>query len=198
MRAADYLAYAFADLHLEVIGNGPALDSLLRFREAAYYKDHLHLLGARADAAARLARADICWVPSRTATGRIVALEAMAAGRPVIATDLPHFREIIIDGVNGLFVPANDKTALARRSRQLFLDEGLRRRLGEAARTTVRDRFSARRYVDGHRLLYESVSSRTFPQTPIRGRFSIASTEPSRNNALEPLVEEETTGRHVS
>ncbi len=120
LRAADYLTYPFADLHLEIIGGGPALATLRRFRQAAYYHDHLHLPGARADAPERLAGADMCWVPSLTATGRHVALEAMAAGRPVIATNLPHFREIIVDGVNGLLVPPGDKTALACRAARRF------------------------------------------------------------------------------
>lgn len=198
LRAADYLTYSFADLHLEIIGAGSALPGLQRFRSAAYYADHLHLVGPRADAALRMAQADVCWVPSLTATGRHVALEAMAMGKPVIASDLPPFREIIVDGVSGLLVPVGDKLTLARRSRQLLLDEALRRRLGEAARATVHERFSATRFIDSCRALYEAEFAGVFSPPPTRVRFSIASAEPSRNNALKPRQALATTGRPVS
>ena len=184
LRAADYLTYTFPDLQLHIIGSGPGLESLQRYRKAAFYRDHMHFLGAHADAQSRLACADICWVPSLTATGRQVALEAMAAARPVIASDLPHFREIIVDGVSGLLVPPGDKTALARRSRQLFLDDGLRRRLGEAASARVRDHFAAKTFIGNCRALYGAEPPCIFLQTAARDRFSIAAVETSRNNAL--------------
>jgi len=161
MRAADYLSYTFADLELHVIGAGPFLPVLQRYREAVYHAGNIHLLGPSEDAGACLAGAGVCWVPSLTATGGQVALEAMALGRPVVASDLPHLREIIVDGVNGLLVPAGKQTALAGRTRQLFLDASLRRRLGEAAREHVREHFSAARFVERCRELYET--AKLFP-----------------------------------
>jgi glycosyltransferase involved in cell wall biosynthesis len=183
LRAADYLTYSFADLHLSIIGSGPFLTSLKRFQEGVYHQNNVHFLGTRADAGAYLADADICWVPSLTATGRQVALEAMAAGRPVIASDLPHFREIIVDGVSGLLVPPGNKTALAGRTRQLFLDDAWRRRLGEAGRQRVTDHFAAADFVARCSALYGLDTSVVFLQTASRPRFSIATAEPSRNNA---------------
>jgi glycosyltransferase involved in cell wall biosynthesis len=154
LRAADYLSYPFADLHLHVIGAGSVFRSLKRFQEACYHQDHLHLLGPCADAADRLARADVCWVPSLTSTGQQVALEAMAAARPVVASDVPALREIISEGESGLLCAPGDKTALASCTRRLLLDEPLRRRLGEAAQRRVRDRFAAAAFVAGCRRLY--------------------------------------------
>jgi glycosyltransferase involved in cell wall biosynthesis len=154
LRAADYLAYPFGDLHFYIVGAGPFLPALQRFRAAAYHQDRLHLLGERADASAWLAGADICWVPSLTATGRQVALEAMAAGRPVIASAVPHLRETIIDGVTGLLVPPGEQTALARRTRQLFLDDAWGRRLGEAGRERARTYFAAGAFIERCRALY--------------------------------------------
>ena len=147
----------------------------------------MHFLGARADSGACLAGADICWVPSLAATGQQVALEAMAAGRPVIASDLPHFREIIVDGVSGLLVPPGNKTALAGRTRQLFLDDAWRRRLGEAGRERVARHFAAADFVERFRVLYGLDTSVIFLQTASRPRFSIATAEPSRNNARDAV-----------
>lgn len=154
LRAADYLAYSFDDVRLDIIGTGQGLPSLQRFRETIYHRNHTHFVGAAADAANCLARADVCWVPSLTATGRQVALEAMAAGRPVIASDLPHLREIITDGVNGLLFPPGEETALAQRTRQVFLDDALRLRLGEAARQHVCVHFAAADFIERMGTLY--------------------------------------------
>lgn len=154
MRAADYLAYPFADVYLDIIGAGPFLPSLQRFQEALYHRDRVQLHGAKIDPAAFLERAQVCWVPSLTATGQQVALEAMAAGLPVVASDLPHLREIIVEGVCGLFVPPGDETALAQRTRQLLLDDALRQRLGKAARTHVHRHFAAADFVERVRSLY--------------------------------------------
>ncbi|BAM02789.1 putative glycosyltransferase [Phycisphaera mikurensis NBRC 102666] len=61
--------------------------------------------------------------------------EAMAAGRPVIASDLPAIREVVRDGVNGLLVPPADADAWAAAVARLRADPGLARRLADAART---------------------------------------------------------------
>jgi glycosyltransferase involved in cell wall biosynthesis len=71
----------------------------------------------------------------------MAALEAMAAGRPVVASNLPGLAELVADGETGLLVPPDDKLALARASRVLLEDEPRRRRMGEAARERARTRF---------------------------------------------------------
>lgn len=64
----------------------------------------------------------------------IVALEASAAGKPVLASDIGGLRDIVADGETGLLVPAGDRPALAAAMQRLIADEGLRQRLGDAAR----------------------------------------------------------------
>jgi glycosyltransferase involved in cell wall biosynthesis len=154
LRAADYLAYVFRDVHLYVIGDGSALPALLRFHSGCFHREHIHFLGARADAASWLASAAVCWVPSLEATGRHIALEAMARGVPVIASDLPCFRAMIRQGESGVLVPPSDATRLAQQTRRLFLDEISRRRLGEAARRWAGERFSAVQFLQRFREFY--------------------------------------------
>jgi glycosyltransferase involved in cell wall biosynthesis len=197
LRAADYLAYCFPDVHLYVIGAGSFLPSLERFMEGVYHADRVHFLGARADAAAWLADADMVWVPSLAATGRQVALEAMAAGRPVIASDLPHLRETICQSVTGLLTPPGSCTTLARYGRQLLLDDALRRRLGEAGRETVRGHFSASACIEKHRALYGLEPSCPVLETASDSRFSVATAHSSRNNAVSATaVSSARSGRH--
>jgi len=64
----------------------------------------------------------------------IVALEAAAAGKPVVASDIGGLRDIVVDGETGLLVPPGDRPALAAAMQRLIGDPGLRERLGAAAR----------------------------------------------------------------
>src|SRR5581483_1337666 len=86
---------------------------------------------------ALLARADVVWVPSLAECGRQVALEAQAAGRPVIASRLPGLAAVVADGKTGLLAPPNDPPTWAALTRRLFDDPELARRLGDAGRAAV-------------------------------------------------------------
>ncbi|HYQ79491.1 MAG TPA: glycosyltransferase family 4 protein [Solirubrobacterales bacterium] len=68
----------------------------------------------------------------------IVALEASAAGKPVVASDIGGLRDIVLDGETGLLVPPDDRVALVEALRRLIGDEGLRQRLGDAAAARAR------------------------------------------------------------
>ncbi len=172
-QAADFLAYPFADLRLRLIGSGPYLPSLQRFQRGVFHRDHIHFLGARPDAAEYLAEADVCWVPSLTATGCQVALEAMATGRPVIASDLAPFRELIEDGVSGLLVPPGDLMALIRRTRELLVNDVLARQIGESARNRVKNHFPEADFIDKFRVLYRAGQPRRFPQNDCKARTEL-------------------------
>ncbi len=69
-------------------------------------------------------------------------LEAAAAGRAIVATDVPGTRDIARDGLNAILVPAADVTALAAALKALAIDESRRRHLAEAGRTLVETGFS--------------------------------------------------------
>jgi glycosyltransferase involved in cell wall biosynthesis len=76
------------------------------------------------------------------------ALEAMAVGRPVVASRLPDLAEIVVEGETGFLVEPNNKAALARQTR-LLLDDPLRRqRMGESGRQRVREKFTVARLVE--------------------------------------------------
>src|SRR5262249_47329929 len=69
----------------------------------------------------------------------VVLLEAMAAGRPVVASDIPGYRSVIQDHVDGLLVPPGDAEVLAETVCRLLADEHTRTRLGHAARVRAED-----------------------------------------------------------
>jgi glycogen synthase len=101
-----------------------------------------------------MARSEVVWVPSLADGGARVALEAMAAGRPVVASRLPGLAEVVVEGETGFLVPPGDKIALARQTRRLLADAELRRRLGQAGRARIAQHFAARVAVERMAGLY--------------------------------------------
>jgi glycosyltransferase involved in cell wall biosynthesis len=69
-------------------------------------------------------------------------LEAMAAGLPIVATDVPGHRDVVVNGETGLLVPAEDSAALADAIADLAADRARRRKMGEAGRQRVLDHFA--------------------------------------------------------
>ncbi len=69
-------------------------------------------------------------------------LEAAACERPIVTTDVPGCREVVLDGETGLLVPPNDPAALAAAVERLLDDPGLRRKLAKNARLRVEENFS--------------------------------------------------------
>jgi glycosyltransferase involved in cell wall biosynthesis len=116
-------------------------------------------LGHVDDIPALWARAHIAVLPSRREGLPKSLLEAAACGRPMIATDVPGCREIVIPGETGLLVPYDDPPALARAIETLATSPALRTRYGAAARRLAVARFSAeaigRQTVDLYRNLVE-------------------------------------------
>jgi glycosyltransferase involved in cell wall biosynthesis len=87
--------------------------------------------------AAWLRIADFAVQPSHFEAMGLAAAEAMAAGVPVIASDIGGYRDFVVDGENGLLVPPHDVAALAGALTRMAADASLRVRLGAAARTAA-------------------------------------------------------------
>jgi glycosyltransferase involved in cell wall biosynthesis len=105
-------------------------------------RERVVFAGHRDDARALLAEADLVALPSWTEGFPLAALEAMAAGRPVVATAVGGTPEVVVDGETGVLVPPRDHEALAAAIGRLVADPELRGRLGEAGRRRVEERFS--------------------------------------------------------
>jgi glycosyltransferase involved in cell wall biosynthesis len=141
--AFDILKYLFETLHLVLLGTGSDRLRLEQFVRAIKATGNIHFLGSQADVPSALAQAEVVWVPSRVESGIQVALEAMAVGRPVVASQLPGLAELVVEGETGFLVPPRDKVALARQTRLLLDDAALRQRLGDAGRRRAESLFTA-------------------------------------------------------
>ena len=107
----------------------------------------IHFLGFRDDVESVMQAADAFVLASLKEPFGTTVVEAMAAGRPVIASDLPGPRESIVEGETGLFFAAGDAVALADRLIALHRDPSLREALGRAGRSRAEAEFDLERNV---------------------------------------------------
>jgi glycosyltransferase involved in cell wall biosynthesis len=146
--AFDIVHHLYGDVHLLLVGAGPDRPRVEEFARHIDVLSHVRFLGPVADTAPLLQRAEVVWVPSLTGGGVGAALEAMAAGRPVVASRCPDLAEVVTDGETGFRVAPDDKAALARQTRFLLDDAELRRRCGETGRQRAAEHFSVARLVE--------------------------------------------------
>jgi glycosyltransferase involved in cell wall biosynthesis len=139
------LVQAARGLELVVAGDGPLRD---RVPGALGFVPHEEL--------ERLyERAAVVACPSHREGFGVVCAEAMAHGRPVVASAVGGLRDLVVDGETGLLVPPGDVHALRVALERLLADADLRRRMGEAARERIRARFSWAAVTKATLALYE-------------------------------------------
>lgn len=98
-------------------------------------------LGWKRDMPGVFAQAHVVCLPSYREGLPKALIEAAAAGRPIVTTDVPGCREVVTDGVHGLCVPARNANALADALAQLIADPALRVRMGTSARARAEAEF---------------------------------------------------------
>jgi glycosyltransferase involved in cell wall biosynthesis len=129
------------DVRLLIAGEGDTA-GLQAVAAAHGVGDAVSLLGSRGDVADLLATATAGVLSSDFEGMPLAVLEYMAAGLPVVATDVGGLPEIVRDGETGFLVPPRDPEALAERVSQLLSDPALARDMGERGRRRQREEFS--------------------------------------------------------
>jgi glycosyltransferase involved in cell wall biosynthesis len=122
--------------------------------------ERVRLLGYVADMGSWYAAFDAFLLTSANEGAPVVAIEAQAAGVPVVATDAGGTRTVVEDGETGFVVPIGDVEALADRLTRLRDDAGLRAHLGAVAAERMRSRFSIERMVDDVERVYAEILAR--------------------------------------
>ena len=123
--------------------------------------DRILFLGARTDIPDLLAACDAFALPSLYEGSSLAILEAMAAGRPVVASAIGGTDELIDDGQTGLLVPPKDPEALAAALRRLLADQTLRTSLAGRAREVVESRFARESMARRVERIYEELLADT-------------------------------------
>ena len=152
------VAAAVPNAYLVLAGAGD-IESVLR--ERLRDQPRVQFLGYRADVPSLLRAFDAVVMPSHWEGFGLVAAEALAAGRPVIATSVSSLRELVTDNVNGRVIPPHDPDALAAVTIELAENPALRERLGREGAITAARAFTAEHMVDQwEALLEETVRDR--------------------------------------
>jgi len=145
---------------LLLAGEGPARSALEAEARDLGVADRVRFLGVRRDIPALLAVSDVLVHPSLEEGFCNALLEAMAAGKPVVATDVGGNAEAVTNGTTGWLVPARDANALAGAIRRIFEDPGLGVALGAAGRRVAETRFTRDAMVRQYESLYMDLLKR--------------------------------------
>jgi len=137
-----------ADVHVAVVGEGFLREDIAARVAQAGLGDRFHLPGFRADRRPAQAAADLFVLSSYNEGMPWVLIEALAAGLPVVATDISGTRACVVDGVNGRIVPSRDPEALAAACADLLADRPRREAMAAASRRLAADRFDETRMID--------------------------------------------------
>ena len=157
IEAMPLLLERVPNAHAAIAGGGELEPYLRELAEELGVMQRVHVLGPRQDVPALMHALDVFAMPSIWEGFGLVLLEAMAAGKPIVASRVATIPEVVVDGETGLLVPAGDAAALADALASLAAHPELARHMGEAGRERLRQRFSIDKMVGDTETLYREL-----------------------------------------
>ncbi|MFT7484980.1 MAG: glycosyltransferase involved in cell wall biosynthesis [Candidatus Paceibacteria bacterium] len=142
---------------LWIAGDGPEAEALREQTERLHLTEHVTFLGRRTDAPDLLAACDVFVLPSRREGLGVAALEAMAVGKPVIASNVGGLGQAVAAGKTGLLVEPEDPIALAEALGKLIADTELRKRLAAAGPEHIAQNFLGSLQVQRYLQLFQEL-----------------------------------------
>ncbi len=149
IESATLVVRQVPDARFVIAGEGELRESLEHQVKHLGLEKHVKLAGFRPDILSLHKAFDIFVMSSVTEGLGTSLLDAMACGRPIVATTAGGIPEVVADGETGFLVPPRDHHAMADAIVRLLKDEALRRRMGEAGLSLVSAKFSAERMTEG-------------------------------------------------
>ena len=158
IKALALLKKRGVDVTVLVAGDGAERENMEKLaRDLSLGDPHIRFLGFRSDVPDLHAASDFFLLPSLTEGLPLSVLEAMSAGKPVVATRVGGIPELVEDGKHGLLVPVDDPDTLARAIEKLAKDSQLRERFGQAGLDRVTTEFSFEEMTAKYERLYEGL-----------------------------------------
>lgn len=171
IKRVDNLLAALATLRLRgvdadvmLVGDGPLRDVLEQRAAALGIAAHCHFAGFSEDVAPYLAAFDTVALTSANEGTPVTLIEALAAGRPVVSTDVGGVADVVEHGVSGFLVPPGDVAEIAGALEQLAGSPELRCEFGRAGRAHVLPRYSVPRLVADVDSLYRTLLQEAVPR----------------------------------
>lgn len=155
LKAASYLVTEYQNLKILLVGGGSSEPEARRLVTEYGLENSVIFGGFRSEISEILAIGDIFVLPSLWEGLPLGIIEAMSAGKPVVATRVGGVPEIVVDGETGLLVPAGNHVALGDALAQLLVDRELAIQIGEAGRKRAIEHFDIRKTVKKTEALYD-------------------------------------------
>jgi glycosyltransferase involved in cell wall biosynthesis len=182
LHAARRVATAVPAARFVIVGSGNTstdtapgedtyLEELRRLAGDLGLADRVIFTGFRPDIPALLPGLTVSVLPSHSEGLSNALLESMAAGLPVVATDVGGTREAVMHGVTGLLIPSHEPEAIADGVIRLLRDPARAARLGRAARQRIHDEFSMSKMVAATESLYQRLLAAARLGAHVRGRL---------------------------
>ena len=140
---------------LLIVGEGPELGRVEQLIDEFGVTSQVELIGEAQDVVALLSVSDLFLLPSLQESFGLSALEAMACGVPVVASNVGGLPEVVIDGATGFLHPPSDVEGMAESAIRILSDAALHARLAAEGVRSAMERFSADRIVPQYAALYE-------------------------------------------
>jgi glycosyltransferase involved in cell wall biosynthesis len=156
--AFELIRVMHGDVVFIIVGDGPERAKLEYFTHRLEIGPQVKFLGHRDDATRLLPAFDVFWLASDFEGLSNSIMEAMAAGLPVVASDIPPNRELVVDGQTGFLGPVGDRVAFAQLAERILLNPTLAQQLGSAGRERIAAHFSVEKMVAGYSQLYHEVA----------------------------------------
>ena len=142
------------DARLVLVGDGPEYGRTRELVESLKLEPFVRYVGVVDEVASLLAAADVLLLPSESESFGLVALEAMASGVPVVASDVGGLPEVVAHGKTGFLAPVGDIDAMAGYCLQLLEDVTVMKRFARAARKRAAE-FDYHTVVPQYEAIYE-------------------------------------------
>ena len=158
LQAAQIILYEFPNVQFKIAGEGPLLGELKDLSKKLGISHNISFIGLfRGDQerAKFYCDLDVFVLSSLGESFSYVCAEAMAAGRPVVATRVGGIPEVVTEGVSGLLVEPEDPKALAQEVCKLLLDNDLRRSMGDEGRNIIETRLSLEKHLESIAKLFK-------------------------------------------
>lgn len=159
LRAFARVLEAVPDARLVIVGRGEEEDVLRSLSTELCISNSVVFAGFRTDVPALMTAFDVFVLPSRWEGFGVVFMEAMAAGTPVVASDVSAIPEVVVDGETGFLCRPGDEEAFAEATVEVLADDGTSNRLGQAGRARLEKEFTVDRMVDETIAVYRDLLS---------------------------------------